>query len=51
MERDSIPLGLLWEETCQSTLAAIGQLATQVDALIEPSRCQVSNLTQSRLYV
>jgi hypothetical protein len=28
MERDNIPLGLLWEETCESTLAAIGQLAT-----------------------
>ena len=28
MERDNIPLELLWEETCESTLAAIGQLAT-----------------------
>jgi hypothetical protein len=28
MERDHIPLGFLWEETCESTLAAIGQLAT-----------------------
>src|ERR1700690_2070521 len=28
MERDNIPLGLLWEETCESTHAAIGQLAT-----------------------
>jgi hypothetical protein len=25
MEGDSIPLGLLWEETCESSLAAIGQ--------------------------
>jgi hypothetical protein len=28
MQRDNIPLGLLWEETCESTLAALGQLAT-----------------------
>ena len=28
MQRDNIPQGLLWEETCESTLAAIGQLAT-----------------------
>lgn len=28
MQRDNIPLGLLWEETCESTLAAIGQLVT-----------------------
>ena len=27
MERDNIPLELLWEETCESTLAVIGQLA------------------------
>jgi hypothetical protein len=25
---DNTPLGLLWEEICESTLAAIGQLAT-----------------------
>src|SRR6202050_2708895 len=28
MQRDNIPHGLLWEETCESSLAAIGQLAT-----------------------
>ena len=29
MERNHIPLGLLWEGTCESTRADIGQLATR----------------------
>jgi hypothetical protein len=30
MERDNIPLGLLWEGTCESTLEPFGQLAIGV---------------------